>query len=414
VWLILPNITSNVVNSIQFNPLKFPIYVSAKPVGAACNLRCDYCYFLEKQFEGAPERMSDEMLERFTEQYVHAQPGQDVLFTWHGGEPLLLGLEYFKKALRFQKPFKRNYNIDNVLQTNGTLLNEEWCRFFKENNFLIGLSLDGPEHCHDKYRRNVGSKGSFVQVMRGLELLIKHNVEFNILSVVNNYNVQFPLEVYRFFKSIGANYIQFTPVVERLDDGTGLLKSGDDLGGKLTEWSVQPLAYGAFLNQIFDEWVRNDVGNIFVTTFDSTLAGHVGASPGTCIWAETCGHASALDIDGSLYSCDHYVFPDFKLGNIRQQTITEMMLTDQQFQFGNDKRDKLPEACKRCTYLKLCHGECPKNRIQVDEGELHPLNYLCSGLKFYFSHTESYMQFMAAELANERPPANIMQHLVGK
>ena len=401
------------MNAIQFNPLKYPVYVSAKPVGAACNLRCSYCYYLEKGAEGAPERMSDEMLERFTEQYVHAQPGQNVLFTWHGGEPLLLGVEYFKKALRYQKPYQRNYHIDNVLQTNGTLLNDEWCRFFKENNFLIGLSLDGPEHCHDKYRKNMGGRGSFAQSLKGLELLKKHGVEFNILSVVNDYNVQFPLEVYNFFKSTGAQYIQFSPIVERLDNA-GMLKSGNDVGGTLAEWSVPALAYGDFLNSIFDEWVRQDVGTIFVTTFDSTLAGYVGAEPGSCIWAETCGHASALDINGDLYACDHYVFPEFKLGNIRQKTITEMMLTDKQFRFGNDKRDRLPEMCRRCNYMKLCRGECPKNRIEVTEGEQYPLNYLCSGLKRYFSHTESYMLFMAAELANNRPPSNIMRYLAGK
>jgi len=398
------------MSNIQFNPLKYPVYVMAKPVGAACNLRCDYCYFLEKEnfhSKGGPQRMSDELLERFTEQYVHAQPGQEVLFTWHGGEPLLLGLDYFKKALRYQKPYQRNYHIDNVLQTNGTLLNDEWCRFFKENNFLIGISLDGPEHCHDKYRRNKGDKGSFAHVMRGLDLLLKHGVEFNILSVVNDYNVQFPLEVYRFFKSTGAKYIQFSPIVERMDE-EGQLKSGDDMDGMLATWSVPPLAYGQFLNTIFDEWVRHDVGNFFVTIFDATLAGYVGVQPGTCIWGKTCGHAAALDIDGSLYSCDHYVFPEFKLGNIRQKTITEMMLSDEQFQFGNDKRDRLPETCRRCSYLALCNGECPKNRIKVKEGDLYPLNYLCSGLKLYFSHTEPYMRFMAEELKQQRPPANIM------
>jgi len=402
------------MSTIQFNPLKYPVYVSAKPVGAACNLRCSYCYFLEKLAESAPQRMSDEMLERFTEQYVHAQPSQDVLFTWHGGEPLLLGVDYFKKALRYQQPYRRNYRIDNVLQTNGTLLNDDWCRFFKENNFLIGLSLDGPEHCHDKYRTNIGGRGSFAQTMKGLELLNKNGVEFNILSVVNDYNVQFPLEIYNFFKSTGSKYIQFSPVVERLDGETGLLKSGDDVGGKLAEWSVPALAYGRFLNSIFDEWARKDVGTVYVTTFDSTLAGYVGAEPGTCIWAETCGHASALNVNGDLYACDHYVFPEFKLGNIRQKTITEMMLTDKQFQFGNDKRDQLSETCKRCNYLSLCNGECPKNRIQVQEGEKYPLNYLCSGLKHYFNHTEPYMRFMANELENKRPPANIMKYLAGK
>lgn len=397
------------MRSIQYNPLQYPVYVSAKPVGAACNLRCSYCYFLEKRSEGAPERMSDVMLEQFTEQYVFAQPGQEVLFTWHGGEPLLLGVEYYKKALSYQQLFKRNYRIDNVLQTNGTLLTDEWCRFFKENNFLIGISLDGPEHCHDKYRKNIGGRGSFAQTMKGLALLQKHGVELNILSVVNDYNVQFPLEVYRFFKSTGARYIQFSPVVERRDAKTGLLKSGGDVGGKQTEWSVPALEYGKFLNSIFDEWVRQDVGEIFVTTFDATLAGYVGASPGSCIWGETCGHASALDVNGDLYACDHYVFPQFKLGNIRQKTITEMMLSNEQIHFGNEKRDKLPNTCLHCNYLTLCNGGCPKNRIHVQEGEKHPLNYLCEGLKLYFNHTEPYMKFMAHELANNRPPAKISQ-----
>jgi len=401
------------VSAIQFNPLQYPIYVSVKPVGAACNLRCDYCYFLEKEHfhsKGGPQRMSDDVLERFTEQYVHAQPGQDVLFTWHGGEPLLLGLDYFKKALRYQKPFKGNYHIDNVLQTNGTLLNDEWCRFFKENNFLIGLSLDGPEHCHDNYRRNKGDKGSFAHTMRGLELLQKHGVEFNILSVVNDYNVQYPLEVYHFFKSTGAQYIQFSPVVERLDNN-GALKSGNDRSGTLASWSVPPLAYGDFLNTIFDEWIKTDVGTIYVTTFDATLAGYVGAQPGSCIWAETCGHASALDIDGSLYACDHYVFPEFKLGNIRQKTITEMMLTDLQIQFGNDKRDKLSNACLQCPYLQLCHGECPKNRFISLPAEPYPLNYLCPGLKRYFEHTRPAMLQMAELLQQDKAPAEIMQQV---
>jgi uncharacterized protein len=368
---------------------------------------------LEKEHfhsKGGPQRMSDDVLERFTEQYVHAQPGQDVLFTWHGGEPLLLGLDYFKKALRYQKPFKGNYHIDNVLQTNGTLLNDEWCRFFKENNFLIGLSLDGPEHCHDNYRRNKGDKGSFAHTMRGLELLQKHGVEFNILSVVNDYNVQYPLEVYHFFKSTGAQYIQFSPVVERLDNN-GALKSGNDRSGTLASWSVPPLAYGDFLNTIFDEWIKTDVGTIYVTTFDATLAGYVGAQPGSCIWAETCGHASALDIDGSLYACDHYVFPEFKLGNIRQKTITEMMLTDLQIQFGNDKRDKLSNACLQCPYLQLCHGECPKNRFISLPAEPYPLNYLCPGLKRYFEHTRPAMLQMAELLQQDKAPAEIMQQV---
>jgi len=402
------------MSTIQFNPLKYPVYVSAKPVGSACNLRCSYCYYLEKDGyhqADTPTRMSDDLLEKFTEQYVHAQPGQQVLFTWHGGEPLLLGIDYFRKALRYQQPYRHNRQIDNVLQTNGTLLNDDWCRFFKDNNFLIGLSLDGPAHCHDRYRTNIGGRGSFVQTIHGLELLQKHGVEFNILSVVNDYNVRFPLEVYRFFKSTGSRYIQFSPVVERTDLSTGLLKSGDEVDGRLTEWSVPSLEYGRFLNDIFDEWVRKDVGETFVTTFDATLAGYVGTAPGTCVYADTCGHAAALDLNGDLYACDHFVFPEHKLGNIRSQTITEMMLSDRQFKFGDDKRDKLPESCRKCKHLQLCNGECPKNRILAIHGEKNPLNYLCPGLKLYFNHTEPYMRFMANELSKKRAPANIMRLL---
>ena len=400
--------------TIQFNPLHYPVYVMAKPIGAACNLRCHYCYYLDKEKlrpKSTPPKMSESTLQLFTEQYILAQPGQQVLFTWHGGEPLLLGIEYYRKALKLQQKYGRGRQIDNSLQTNGTMLTDEWCRFFKENNFLIGLSLDGPEHCHDRYRKNSTGEGSFADVMRGLDLLQKHGVEFNVLSVVNDYNVQFPLEVYRFFKSVGARYIQFSPVVERVDATSGLLASVQQTESQLTAWSVQPLDYGKFLCNIFDEWVRNDVGETYVTTFDATLAGYVGAAPGVCLYSPTCGHAAALDANGDLYACDHFVFPEYKRGNIRDKSITEMMLSEKQIKFGNDKRNTLPGTCLKCEYLQLCNGECPKNRIRHVEGETYPLNYLCAGLKHYFHHTKPYMQFMANELTHERPPANIMQKL---
>jgi uncharacterized protein len=393
---------------IQFNPLRFPLYVMTKPIGAACNLNCDYCYFLEKG-KAHQNRMSDEMLDLFTEQYVLAQPGRMVLFNWHGGEPLLLGMDFYKKALRSQARFRHSHRLDNILQTNGTLLNDEWCRFFRENHFLLGLSLDGPQHCHDRYRKNKAGEGSFTQSMKGLELLQKHGVEFNILSVVNDYNVKFPLEVYQFFKSTGAQYIQFTPVVERVDADSGMLLSAQTVDGKLTDWSVPPLEYGQFLNRIFDEWVRKDVGETFVTNFDATLAGYVGAEPNSCVWAKTCGHAAALDTNGDLYACDHYFFPEYQRGNIRSKTITEMMLSPEQLRFGNDKKNKLPKTCLCCKYLSLCNGECPKNRFLHLPSEPNAMNYLCPGLKLFFEHTEPYMRFMANELKHERPPANIMK-----
>jgi len=397
--------------TIQFNPLNTPIYVMAKAIGPACNLRCSYCYYLDKKSlspENSSNRMSDATLELFTEQYINAQPGNDVLFTWHGGEPLLMGMDYYKKAIRLQKSYGRNKNIDNSLQTNGTLLTDEWCEFFKENNFLIGLSIDGPDHCHNHYRRTIANEGSFQKVMAGIKLLQKHQVEFNILSVINDYNVQYPLEVYRFFKMIGAKYIQFSPVVERLNANSGLLTAPDNSEGKLTSWSVSAVDYGNFMTAIFDEWIKGDVGEIYVTMFDNTLAGMVGAAPGTCIFAETCGHAAALESNGDLYSCDHFVFPEYNQGNIHKKTITEMMLSPAQIKFGNDKQNKLSSLCLKCQYKKLCHGECPKNRIiKLENGESH--NYLCSGLKHYFRHVEPYMKFMANELNHKRAPANVME-----
>lgn len=396
--------------TIQFNPLKYPVYVMAKPIGSACNLRCSYCYYLDKESlspKNSSNRMSDATLELFIEQYIHAQPGEQVMFTWHGGEPLLLGIEYYRKAIRLQKVYGRNRQIENVLQTNGVLLTEEWCAFFKENNFLIGISVDGPEHCHNQYRRTIQDNGSFQQVMKGIKLLQKSQIEFNVLSVVNDYNVQFPLEVYRFFKLIGAKYIQFSPVVERLHASSGLLTSAGSREGKLTSWSVGALEYGKFLTTIFDEWVRNDVGETYVITFDATLAGFVGAPTSTCVYAETCGHAAALEANGDLYSCDHFVFPEYKRGNIHEETITEMMLSPEQISFGNDKRRKLTPTCRQCKFLKLCNGECPKNRIiRQQDGSTH--NYLCSGLKYYFNHVEPYMKYMANELKCNRPPSNVM------
>lgn len=401
--------------TIAFNPLSMPTYVMTKAVGSQCNLDCAYCYYLEKEKlygDRKKHEMSDEVLEKFTESYIQAQPVKEVLFTWHGGETTLRDISFYKRALHFQKKYGRGRLIENSLQTNGTRLNDDWCKFFKDNNFLIGISIDGPEHCHDVYRKNRAGRGTFAQVMKGIELLQKHEVEFNTLSVINDYNVQFPLDVYRFFKEIGSRYMQFSPIVERISnqrpDGLNLLAPEDDVEFEMAPWTVDPVAFGKFYIEIFDEWVRNDVGRYYVQIFDSTLANHVGKQPGICIYAEKCGHAGVMEFNGDVYSCDHYVFPEYKLGNIKNKTIYEMMFDEKQLQFGADKKDKLPQQCLKCDVLKYCHGECPKNRISKTATGEPGLNYLCAGYKAFYRHVKPYMEFMANELHNKRAPANVM------
>lgn len=403
------------MNTFVFNPLKMPTYLMAKPAGAACNLQCAYCYYLEKEklYENRKSfYMNDDILEKYIEDYIAAQPVPEVLFTWHGGETLLRDLEFYRKVLRLQRKYGRGRRIDNSLQTNGILLNDNWCRFFKENNFLIGISVDGPQHCHDKYRKNKGNAGTFSQVMRGVELLNKHKVEFNILSVINDYNVRYPLEVYRFLKQLGSPFIQFSPVVERLTssrpDHLKIMSDKDAPDAKIAPWSVDPEQFGLFYITIFDEWVRNDVGRYFVQLFDSTLAGMVNHPPGVCIFAETCGHAGAMEFNGDIYSCDHFVFPEYKLGNIRNKTVYELMFSQKQLKFGADKRNKLPQECCKCEFLKLCNGECPKNRIIKTVEEDKNLNYLCKGYKAFFSYSQPYMNFMANQLHHKKSPADVM------
>lgn len=397
-----------------FNPLTYPIYVMAKPIGALCNLDCHYCYYLEKGelYRGASPKMSDDILERYIKEYIECQPTPYVLFTWHGGETLLRGLDFFRKAVRLQQQYAGGRTITNSIQTNGVLLNDEWCRFLKENNFLTGISLDGPEHIHDRYRRDKSGRGTFSRVMKGVELLQKHGVEFNTLSVVNDYSAKYPIEVYNFFKSIGSRYMQFSPIVERWGDrldGLELLPPGERFENvEMPPWCVSPEDYGNFYCAIFDEWVRKDVGRYFVQLFDSTLAGWVGEQPGVCVYAKMCGHAAVMEHNGDLFSCDHFVFPEYKLGNIRTKTLTEMMLSREQMKFGADKFNTLPRQCRECEFLHLCNGECPKNRISKTFDGEDGLNYLCKGLHKFFNHSKPYMLYMAEQLKRELPPANVM------
>lgn len=398
-----------------FAPFARPLYIMTKPVGAICNLTCDYCYYLEKSklYQESPKHiMSDELLEKFIKEYIESQTMPQVLFTWHGGETLMRPLSFYQKAMELQRKYARGRTIDNCIQTNGTLLNDEWCRFFHDNNWLVGVSIDGPQEFHDEYRKNKQGKPSFMKVMQGINLLNKHRVEWNALAVVNDFNADYPLDFYHFFKEIGCRYIQFTPIVERIfrhDDGRHLAAVEEGDNEKLADFSVTPEQWGNFLCTIFDEWVKNDVGEYFIQLFDATLANWVGEQPGVCSLAKTCGHAGVMEFNGDVYSCDHFVFPQYKLGNIYSKTLVEMMYSDKQQQFGRNKFDSLPSQCKECQYLFACNGECPKNRFCKTASGEPGLNYLCKGYYQYFDHVAPYMDFMKKELLAERAPANIME-----
>ena len=394
-----------------------PMYVMLKPAGSLCNLRCKYCYYLEKDklYKQCKNHViSDELLVKFIKEYIEAQTTPQVLFTWHGGETLMRPISFYKRALELQRIYGRGRQIDNCIQTNGTLLTDEWCQFFKDNNFLVGVSIDGPQEFHDEYRRTATNKPTFVKVMNGINLLNKHGVEWNALAVVNDYNADYPLEFFRFFKQIGCKYIQFSPIVERVvkrEDGLTLAPGmqGGDAG--LADFSITPEQWGNFLCTIFDEWVHNDVGEYFVQLFDATLANWVGQAPGVCILAEECGHAGVMEFNGDVYSCDHFVYPEHLLGNLHTKTITEMMYSDQQNKFAKMKKQMLPQQCKECKFLFACHGECPKNRFLNDKYGNYGLNYLCKGYRQFFEHVEPYMNFMKRELENHRAPANVMKQI---
>lgn len=397
------------------NPFAKPLYVMLKPAGAHCNLACKYCYYQEKNklYPTAQRHlMSDEMLEQFTREYIEAQTMNQVLFTWHGGEPLLRSIDFYRKALSLQQKYAGGRRIDNVIQTNGTLLTDEWCEFFAQNHWLVGISIDGPQPDHDHYRLTAAGKPSWKKVMQGIKLLKKHGVEWNAMAVVNAYNVNHPLEFYRFFKENGCQFLQFTPIVERLtrhEDGRTLASLADKDEISLSEASVAPEQWGYFLCAIFDEWVRKDVGKIFVEIFDCTLANWMGISPGICAYSKECGHAGVMEHNGDVYSCDHFVFPEYKLGNIRDHSLIDMLYGEQQQEFSRLKHSSLPRQCKECDMEFACHGECPKNRFMKDQYGDSGLNYLCPGYYHYYQHVAPYMDYMKQELMSQRPPSNIMK-----
>lgn len=398
-------------------PFAKPLYVMLKPAGAHCNLACKYCYYLEKNnlYQNSHRHlMSDEMLEQFTREYIEAQTMPQVLFTWHGGEPLMRSIDFYKKALALQKKYANGKQIDNVIQTNGTLLTDEWCEFFAQNHWLVGISIDGPQEYHDHYRVTPAGKPSWEKVMQGISLLKKHRVEWNAMAVVNAYNAEHPLEFYHFFRDNGCQYLQFTPIVERLtehEDGRTLASLADDREIPLADASVTPQQWGNFLCTIFDDWVRHDVGKTFVEIFDCTLANWMGVLPGICAYSKECGHAGVMEHNGDVYSCDHFVFPEYKLGNIREQSLIDMLYGEKQQAFSRLKHTSLPRQCKECDMEFACHGECPKNRFEKDKYGEPGLNYLCQGYYQYYTHVAPYMDFMKRELLAQRPPANIMNVL---
>lgn len=379
-------------------------HIMVKPTGAACNLDCRYCFYLRKEalYPGVSSRMSDEVLEPFVRDYLLAQTAREVHFGWQGGEPTLMGLDFFRKALELQREYaKPGVKISHSLQTNGVLIDEEWCRFLKENRFLVGLSLDGPKDLHDAYRVDKRGRPTFDKAYRALKLLQRHGVEHNILCVVHRVNSEHPLRVYRFFKREGVRFIQFIPAVEATADGG------------VTGWTVPAKAWGDFLCAVFDEWVRKDVGKVFVQHFDVALEAWLGMEPSLCVHARTCGNCLAMERNGDLFSCDHYVYPDYYLGNIMQIPLAQMVASPFQRKFGMGKWDTLPRMCRQCEVLFACHGGCPKDRfIRTPDGE-EGLNYLCEGYKRFFTHIAPYMQTMAQLIRVGQPAWRIMEVLSG-
>ncbi len=400
-------------------PLSFNLMF--KPAGSLCHLDCHYCYYLDKAelYGGREPRMSEEMLEKCIREYIGANDGHDICFNWHGGEPLVLGLDFYRKAVEFEKKYGAGKNILNTLQTNGTLITPEAAEFFRDNGFLIGISIDGPEDIHDKFRKDKGGAPTFAKVMRGIGLLYKYGVEYNTMSTINRASEGRGEEVYAFLKGLGTRFMQFMPVVEHVKwprrpsgrpvrGARPFIVSPDEEGAEIAPWSVRPREFGRFMCEIFDKWVCNDVGNVFVNLFDCTLASWCGAVPGTCAYAETCGGNAVVEHNGDLYPCDHFVYPEYRLGNIFETPLRELMTSERQFAFGIDKRNGLPSKCARCRWWFACHGECPKHRFSRTESGETGLNVLCEGYGMFFGHVAPYMDRMKELLKDETAPAAII------
>lgn len=394
-------------------------HVMTKPTGPLCNLDCTYCFYLEKEnlYPGKKDwAMPDDVLESYVRQYIQAQSVPEIQFAWQGGEPTILGVGFFEKVVALQQRYADGKTIHNAFQTNGVLLDERWGAFLAENGFLVGLSIDGPQEFHDAYRVDKGDRSTFDRVVRGIGHLKANNVSFNTLTCVNRKNSPHPLKVYRFLKEAGSGFMQFIPIVERIaleehEGGLKLISPDSDLDAHVSAWSVQPLEYGKFLSGVFDEWVRRDVGRYFVQIFDVALEAWLGLDPSLCVFARNCGTAMALEHNGDLYSCDHYVYPENRLGNILERPIEEMVGSEAQLVFGQAKSVTLPRYCQECDVRFACNGECPKHRFLQTPDHEDGLNYLCAGYKHFFHHIDPHMRFMANELRAGRAPGNIMAHL---
>jgi len=392
--------------------------VLAKPIGPICNLACRYCFYLEKKIlfgEKKDFRMPPEILESYIRQYIEIHGDVEIQFPWQGGEPTLLGVDFFQEVVRLQKKYGKGRKITNTFQTNGILLDDKWCAFFEENGFVVGISIDGPREIHDRYRVDKEGGATFERVLKGINKLKKHGVHFNTLTVINDHNSRYAREVYGFLKEIGDGFMQFIPLVERVPAQKDSVRDYQyDERLRASEYSVRPGKFADFYITIFDEWIRNDVGRQFVQLFDATLGNWLGAEPGVCYYSRTCGHAAALEHNGDLYSCDHYVYPLYRLGNIMESPLGDLLNSEEQRVFGMDKYEALPRLCKECEWLFVCHGECPKNRIvKTSDGE-PGLNYLCRGYRRIFKHMAPYMEIMSGLVCSGRQPAEVMNIIEGR
>lgn len=396
--------------------IPFSYNLMVKPAGASCNLECDYCYYRERSpnpSEGF-SAMNEHVLETFVQQYIESQPLKTVVFSWQGGEPLLSGLDFFKLAMQLQNKYGGQKRIENTIQTNGTLITEEWCRFFYTHDFLVGVSVDGPREIHNFHRNTNSEAGSWEGTMKGLSLLRDYGISFNTLTTITSHGAMYPLEIYNFLKGLGSKYQQFSPVVERYPRNVGSsafgLASPETIGElDLAPWSVTPEAYGRFLVAIFDEWIRKDVGDFFIQQFEASLANWLGEDPGLCLFRSTCGKALMIEKDGEIYACDHYGFPSYSRGNITKKPLASMISSEEQLEFGLSKFTGLPGLCRNCTFLFACYGECPRNRFLLSGDGEPGVNYLCEGLKYYFKHISPYMDYMAVQIRKGKSPGTVKE-----